>query len=175
MGRGKGAGVLSRKRAMKTVVVGVGNLLMGDEGVGVHIVERLKHLPLPSDVVVVDGGTQFWGDEEILNGAKKLIVIDAVLGGGTPGTIYRFGLDELEDETEGLRLSCHDMGLIEKLRLMQLAGVQPRQTVIIGVEPAHVEYSTSLSKEVESKVPEIIDVVMTELTLPAEDEAGGQS
>ena len=149
---------------MKTAIVGVGNLLMGDEGIGVHIVERLKSADLPADVVVLEGGTHFWGDEEVLNGAGKLVIVDAVLGGGAPGTIYRFGLDELEDETDGVKLSCHDLGLVEKLRMTELAGLSPDQIVIIGIEPAKVGWNTALSKEIEEKIPEIIDAVMAEIT-----------
>jgi len=154
----------AKKGPVKTAIVGVGNLLMGDEGIGVHIAERLKSASLPADVAVLDGGTHFWGDEEMLNGAEKLVIVDAVLGGGAPGTIYRFGLDELEDETDGVRLSCHDMGLIEKLRMTQFAGLTPEQIVIIGVEPANVAWNAGLSKEVEAKVPEIVDAVMAEIT-----------
>jgi hydrogenase maturation protease len=157
---------VSTQSPAKTAIVGVGNPLIGDEGIGVYIAEKLKSAPLPADVVVVDGGTHFWGDEEILNHAQKLIIVDAVVGGGDPGTIYRFGLDELEDETEDIKLSSHDMGLIEKLRMTRLAGSSPEQVVIIGVEPATVAWNAGLSKEIEAKVPEIIDAVMAELTSP---------
>ena len=155
---------MSVEKQVRTAIVGVGNLLMGDEGIGVHIVEKLKSAPMPPDVVVVEGGTHFWGDEEILNGAEKLVIVDAVLGGGAPGTIYRFSLDELEDETDGVKLSCHDLGLVEKLRVTELAGLSPDQIVIIGIEPAKVEWSEALSKEIEEKIPEIIDAVMAEIT-----------
>jgi len=137
---------------------------MGDEGVGVHVVEKLKSVELPPEVVVLDGGTHFWGDEAALDGAEKLIVVDAVLGGGAPATIYRFNIDELEDEAEDVKLSCHDMGLIEKLRVTRFAGFSPEQIVIIGVEPATVELNAGLSKEIEEKLPEIIDAVMAEIT-----------
>jgi len=71
---------------------------------------------------------------------------------------------ELEDEAEGVKLSCHDMGLIEKLRMTQFAGSCPEQIVIIGVEPAKVEWNTGLSGEIQEKIPEIIDAVMAEIT-----------
>jgi hydrogenase maturation protease len=149
---------------VKIAVVGVGNAVMGDEGIGVHVVEKLKTVELPPEVVVLDGGTHFWGDEAALDGSEKLIIVDAVLGGGAPATIYRFSIDELEDEADDVKLSCHDMGLIEKLRVSQFAGSSPKEIVIIGVEPAKVEWNTGLSREVEEKVPEIIDAVMAEIT-----------
>jgi len=154
---------LSETKAVKTAVVGVGNLLMGDEGVGVHVVERLKSAGLPPDVAVLDGGTHFSGLERELNGAEKLIIVDAVLGGAAPGTIYRFRLDELEDEASDVKLSVHDTGLVEKLRLSQFAGFSPEQVVVIGVEPAKIELNTGLSGDVEEKLPEIIDAVMAEI------------
>ena len=149
---------------MKTAVVGVGNLLRGDEGIGVHIAAKLKSAGLPPNVVVLEGGTHFWGDEQELDGAEKLIIVDAVLGGAAPGTIYRFRIDELEDEAESVKLSCHDTGLIEKLRLSQFAGFNPEQIVVIGVEPARTEWNTSLSSEIEERIPEIIDAIMAEIT-----------
>jgi hydrogenase maturation protease len=155
---------LSEIGSVKTAVVGVGNLLMGDEGVGVHVAEKLKSAGLPPEVAVLDGGTHFSGLETELNGAKKLIIVDAVLGGAAPGTIYRFRLDELEDEAEDVKLSVHDAGLVEKLRLSQFAGFSPEQVVVIGVEPARIEWNTGLSEEVAEKVPEIIEAVMAEIT-----------
>jgi hydrogenase maturation protease len=137
---------------------------MGDEGVGVHVVQRLKSAELPTSVIVLEGGTQFWGDETELDGAQKLIIIDAVVGGGAPGTIYRFGIEDLEDEAQDVKLSCHDVGLIEKLRLIQLGGHTPEQIVIIGVEPARVAWNTNLSEDVEARIPEIIESVMAEIT-----------
>ena len=154
---------MSERVPVKTAVVGVGNLLLGDEGVGVHVVERLKLAGLPPDVIVLEGGTHFFGYEKELDGAEKLIIVDAVLGGAAPGTIYRFRIDELEDEAEDVKLSCHDAGLIEKLRLSQFAGFSPQQIVVIGVEPARIEWNTGLSSEIEEKIPEIIDAVMAEI------------
>jgi len=153
---------------MKTVVIGVGNLLMGDEGVGVHVAERLKVVDLPPEVEVLEAGTHFWGDEGGLDCAEKIVIIDAVLGGGTPGTIYRFTIEELEDERDEVKFSCHDIGLVEKLRLTQLTGAKPEQIVVIGVEPARIEWNTGLSKQIEERIPEIIDAVMAEIT-PARD------
>lgn len=154
---------MNEKRSVKAAVVGVGNLLMGDEGIGVHIAERLKSAGLPPEVVVLDGGTHFSGLENELNGAEKLIIVDAMLGGAAPGTIYRFSIDELEDEADDVKLSCHDAGLVEKLKLSQFAGFSPEQIVVIGVEPARIEWNTGLSKEIEEKVPEIVDAVMVEI------------
>jgi hydrogenase maturation protease len=148
----------------KTVVLGTGNELFKDEGVGVHVA-RILQTKLPSssnDVEVIDGGTSpdIWS---LIDGAGKLIVVDAVRGGCEPGTIYRFTPQQIVAE-RGLITSVHQMGILENLSLMELVGGKLEETVIIGVEPAELEPGLELSAKLQERMPKIIQTVLEEIS-----------
>jgi len=159
--------VSSRKR---TVIVGVGNVLLKDEGIGVHVVRALQEMSLASpngEVEVVDGGTSPSAFDSA-EGADKLIIVDAARGGGEPGTIYRFAPDELSGGPK-LLYSLHDLGLLDGLMMMESVGNAPRETVIIGVEPAEVDWGLELTPTLAGKLPDVVRLVVEE------EAAGGQS
>lgn len=147
----------------KTVVLGVGNELFKDEGVGVHAARILqtKLPPFGSDVEVIDGGTSpdIWS---LIDGADKLIIVDAVRGGCEPGTIYRFTPQQIVAD-RGLVTSVHQMGILENLSLMELVGGKPKETVIVGVEPAELEPGLELSARLQQRMPKIIQTVLGEI------------
>ncbi len=140
-------------------VVGIGNVLLRDEGVGCHVAHALERISL-RDVQIVDAGTSF-DVLQLHTGADKLVVVDAVRGGGMPGQIYRFELDDLSLEQKPL-MSLHDMSLVDNLRLMQLWR-NIDEAVIIGVEPKDIDWGLELSPELQEKMPRIIEVVLAEL------------
>ena len=144
---------------MGRFVLGIGNVLLKDEGIGCHVVHALDGLSLP-DVETIDGGT--CPDVlELVEDADKLVIVDAVRGGGMPGQIYRFRPEEVELEWKPF-LSLHDMSLIDSLKLMQLRhGIG--ETVIIGVEPKELNWGLELSPNLQEKMPQIIDAVLEEL------------
>jgi len=148
----------------KTVVLGTGNELFKDEGVGVHVARILqtKLPPSSSDVEVIDGGTSpdIWS---LIDGADKLIIVDAVRGGCEPGTIYRFTPQQIVAET-GLITSVHQMGILENLSLIELVGSKPGETIIIGVEPKELEPGLELSPELQKRMPKIIQTVLEEIS-----------
>ena len=150
----------SRKR---TVIVGVGNVLLKDEGIGVHVVRALQEMSLASpkgEVEVVDGGTSPDAFDSA-EGADKLIIVDAACGGGEPGTIYRFAPDDVSGEPKFLA-SLHDLGLLDSLRMMEAVGDPPRDTVIIGVEPAEVDWGLELTPVLRGKLPDVVRRVVEE-------------
>lgn len=143
------------------MVVGIGNLLLKDEGVGIHLAQALEGIPSPIEFEVIDGGTS--PDLlPLLEGVDKLVIVDAAKGSGEPGDIYRFTLDEINLEVKGIT-SVHQIGLLETLRVMKSLGTEPQKTVIIGVEPKEIDWGLELSPEVESKMPEIIATVLEEI------------
>jgi len=148
----------------KTVVLGTGNELFKDEGVGVHVARILqtKLPPSSSDVEVIDGGTSpdIWS---LIDGADKLIIVDAVRGGCEPGTIYRFTPQQIVAE-RGLITSVHQMGILENLSLIELVGSKPGETIIIGVEPSELEPGLELSPELQKRMPKIIQTVLEEIS-----------
>ena len=148
---------------MGKFVLGIGNVLLRDEGIGCHVVHALEGIPLP-DVKVIDGGT--CPDVlQLLEDADKLVIVDAVKGGGTPGQIYRFHLEDITLEQKPF-LSLHDVGLVDNLMLMQLWH-NLSETIIIGVEPKEINWGLELSPELQEKMPQIIDTIVSELNTSA--------
>jgi len=148
---------------MGKFVLGMGNVLLRDEGIGCHVAHALEEIPLP-DVKIIDGGTcpdvlQFVED------ADKLIIVDAVKGGGTPGQIYRFHLEDITLEQKPF-LSLHDVGLVDNLMLIQ-PWHNINEAVIIGVEPREINWGLELSPELQEKMPQIIDTILSELNTSA--------
>ena len=154
-----------KEKGSKTnsVVLGIGNLLIKDEGVGVHVAHVLQDRALPDNLNfrVVDGGTS----PDILhlvNEADRIIIIDAVHGGGTPGAIYRFKAEDITAEDYNFT-SLHQVGLLESLNMMRCIGERPKDVVIIGVETKEIGWGLELSPELEEKIPQIVNVVLQEV------------
>lgn len=158
-------------RNRRILVLGLGNILLRDEGVGAHVAALLQKEPLPADVEVVDGGTAALDALLLVEGIDKLVVIDALRAGQKPGTIYRakfqagekHRLTELLAGQDGSKISLHQVGLIDALAVAGRLNCLPEEIVIIGVEPAEVGYGLELTDEVEQKIPEIIDTVVKEI------------
>jgi hydrogenase maturation protease len=153
----------------RTVVVGVGNILMGDEGVGVKAVRELEHEHLPEGVELFDGGTAFYALSGELSTCCTLIIVDAVQGEGPPGTVYRFRFEEIEEGAgrAGMSFSLHDVGVIETLRLERLVHRIPEEIIFVGIEPERIELSMELSPVVEKKLPALVQAVLRELETDA--------
>lgn len=149
----------------KTVILGVGNVLLSDEGIGVHVANELMKMDLPPGVSVVEGGTDGFSLLNIITDADRLIVVDAVKGGAEPGSIYRFDANEIRSVPSGFKTSVHQVGILEVIDLSGLIGKTPRTTVI-GIEPKSFEMSLQLSPEVMEKFPRIIELVLEELKHP---------
>ena len=150
---------MKESSGMDEFVLGIGNVLLRDEGIGCHVIHALEGIPLP-DVKIIDGGTcpDVVG---LLEDADKLIVVDAVKAGGIPGQIYRFHLEDITLEQKPF-LSLHDMGLVDNLMLMKLWH-SIAEAVVIGVEPKEIEWGLELSPELQEKIPQIIEAILAEL------------
>ena len=144
---------------MGECVLGIGNILLRDEGIGCHAVHALEGISLP-DVQIMDGGT-CPDVVQLLEDTDKLVIVDAVRGGGMPGQIYRFHLEDITLEQKPF-LSLHDMGLVDNSMLMRFQH-SVGETVIIGVEPKEIEWGLELSPELQGKMPQIINAILAEL------------
>jgi hydrogenase maturation protease len=155
----------------RVLVLGLGNLLLRDEGIGVHVAHELQKQDLPANVEVIDGGTA--GMDVILSrqGLHKLVVVDAIRSGNKPGTVYKTRLNaEERDELarlfgsdEGSMISLHQLGLINALAVAEKLNCLPREIVIIGVEPSQISPGLQLTEQVEQTVPKIINTVLEEI------------
>jgi hydrogenase maturation protease len=147
----------------RIVVIGVGNLLMKDEGIGIHALEALQEIDLPPDVKLIDGGTS----PDLIaytQAGDKLIIIDAAKAGDEPGAIYRFRPEDLAVE-KGTLTSSHELGVVQNLSLMSLLGTKPSEIIIIGIEPAVIDAGLELSPLLQRKLPDIVKVVLKEIGL----------
>jgi hydrogenase maturation protease len=156
---------MSKKRDKKTIVViGVGNLLLKDEGIGIHTLKALQEMELPQDIALIDGGTS----PDLIaytRGGDKMIIIDAARAGGKPGDIYRFKPEDMA-AGKGILTSAHEMGVAENLALMALTGNEPAETVIIGIEPGEIDWGTELSPRLQKRLPAIVKIVLNEINTP---------
>jgi len=153
--------VLSGRK--RVLILGVGNLLLKDEGVGVHVARKLMDMDLPPHVEVLDGGTGGFDLLDDIEGREKVIVIDTVKAGQPPGTLYRFSGEDIEERSKS-GLSLHDIDMTDLLRLADVLGVEKPELVVIGIEAKDMESaSLELSPEIEAQVPKVIELVMKEI------------
>jgi hydrogenase maturation protease len=145
-----------------TLIVGVGNPLRGDDGVGTTVARALAERDLPAGVEVVDGGTQGLGLVSVMEGRQRVILVDAADVGRVPGQFVRFALDEAHLRGDDQPLSVHAAGLREALLLAQALGVLPDQVIIFGVQPARVDWDDALSPEIEAALPALVEAVLAE-------------
>jgi hydrogenase maturation protease len=146
----------------RILVLGVGNLLLSDEGVGVHVAQRMMTMNMPPEVRVVEGGTDGFGLVNVITEADRMILIDAVKGGGQPGSIYRFEIEDCPPYPDIFKTSVHQISILEVINLSSLIGSTPRTTVI-GIEPACMEMGMELSPAVAAKVPRVIEMIKEEV------------
>lgn len=153
------------------MILGLGNILLKDEGIGVHIAGRLQKPALPCNVEVIDGGT---AGLDILLSQKdlyKLVVIDAVRAGKEPGTIYKARLKGQETgeltrilaRGKDAKISLHQVGLIDALAVAEKMNRAPEEIVIIGIEPGEVNCGLELTKPVKRSIPDVIKKVLEEI------------
>ena len=149
----------------RVAVVGAGNLLLGDEGVGVHVVEALGKEYVPPYLTLVDAGTALTDVLGGLRGYERVLLVDALRAGGSPGSVYRLEFSELQERAERgqLTMSLHQSGLLEAVALARLEGLDPGNITIIAVEPQRLEPGIELSETVSRRLPDVCHLVMEEV------------
>ncbi|HXE97148.1 MAG TPA: HyaD/HybD family hydrogenase maturation endopeptidase [Dongiaceae bacterium] len=154
---------LNEYSGARVLVLGIGNLVMSDDGAGVRVVQKLQHeYRFPDTVEIMDGGTLGLDLLPKLEGIDRLIVVDAVETGGEPGTCVRLAGEELPIAL-ATKVSPHQMGLKDLLAVAELMGHKPREMVLIGVQPGSIDMDTELTAAVEAKVDELVGMVLKEL------------
>lgn len=150
--------------AETTLVLGLGNTIMSDDGLGPAVIALLQqhHELLPDGVTLLDGGTLGLDLLPRLEGVARLIVIDALETGQAAGTPVRLTGDDVPLALE-TKLSPHQMGLKDLLAVARLLDHLPQEIVLIGAQPACIELSTELSPELSACLPELVAMVQQEL------------
>lgn len=139
--------------------MGIGNLLLADEGVGVHVARALLEAGCPEGVTVVDVGTAILDALPEMEDADRIIVVDAVKADKEPGTIYRMPFDHFE--SRNCIASMHGFDLSRVLALTRQARFP--EVLVIGIEPARIDWSLELSARVAAQFPVLVQVVRREL------------
>jgi hydrogenase maturation protease len=149
---------------MRIVILGVGNILLSDEGVGVRAIEEFKRTyRLPPEVEIIDGGTTGMEMLEDLANATHLIIVDAVRSKKPPATIVRIA-DEDVPVFFKTKLSPHQIGLSDVLATLALSGEQPGSVTVIGVEPVSLETGMELTPQIEALLPTLTAHLAAELS-----------
>ncbi|MGQ9546432.1 MAG: hydrogenase maturation protease [Dehalococcoidia bacterium] len=151
---------------MAKLVLGIGNILLKDEGIGCHVARALESQlgeAIPN-IRIMDVGTCLDVLQPVEH-ADKLIIVDAVKGGGAPGQIYHFHLEDIAPQSKPV-ISIHDVNLVDNLMWLQhlrfcQAGIS--EVVVIGVEPKEIDWGLELSPQLREKMPLIIEAVLAEL------------
>ncbi len=148
----------------KILVVGVGNILLADEGIGVIALAHLRKRINYENVVLFDAATDIYRIMNFDECFNKIIVLDAVKQKQPAGTIYRLPLHNIEIESDAK--SSHQIKVIEALKLMQITLKQFNESeiIIMGVEPDRIDYSVGLSEKAETALTYFVDLVLEEIT-----------
>ncbi len=146
----------------KVLILGVGNLLLKDDGFGVHFINSLRAVDFPSNISVLEAGTVSHQLIPLLHEIGHLIVVDVVEAGDVPGSLFRFSPDDMKFPAEQ-KVSLHQISLIDVLNMAELTGGKPK-TIIIGVQPKDVtSWSVEMSDELKTVIPKVKDLVFEEL------------
>lgn len=147
----------------RILVLGLGNILLQDEGLGVRTLERLTAaFHFPEEVQAVDGGVMGLDLLPYLENITALLIIDAVQTGQPAGTLVRFEGDEIR-AVLSLKMSMHQVGLQELLAVSRFQGILPPRVVLWGMEPASLEPGLELSPEIAGRLDDLVAAVIQEL------------
>lgn len=146
----------------KIMVMGVGNILLSDEGLGVRFLDELKKHELPKNVELLEGGTAGLELVHLIQEVDYLIIVDAMNANAEPGALFRFQPGDLQVIPEQYEVSFHQIGIIEVLAMAKVLGQAP-QTLIFGVQPKHLEWGMEISPEIEVLFPRLVELVLKEV------------
>ena len=137
-----------------TLVLGLGNLLLEDDGAGLRLLEELRHDPRHGEEIeFVDGGSQGLALLGYLEGRASVLVLDAVQLGAAPGTVHVLDGRDLQAAHAS---TAHESGALELLELARLVGQAPENLVVVGIEPEAMHTGIGLSEAVEAALPEAL-------------------
>jgi hydrogenase maturation protease len=141
----------------KTLILGIGNNLLSDEGVGIHAVAMLERVHgTRADVTCLDGGTLSFTLAGVIAEHANLIVIDAARFGGPPGGIRCFEGEAMDAYLRGVRKSAHEVGLNDLLDIARLSETLPRRRALVGVEPQDLDWGEAPSPAVSRALPQVL-------------------
>jgi hydrogenase maturation protease len=154
---------MEKMEGKRLLVLGVGNILLMDEGLGVYAVQELAKEQWPDNVEFIDGGTFTQDIFYLFQEYDRLLVLDVVRAGREPGTIYRLTEDDLvKDESQSL--SLHDIDLLDSLRMAEMLGNRPR-LLVLGIEPKTIDWAMELTEPLKEAFPKYLEIVRREIRI----------
>lgn len=154
------------------LVMGIGNMLLTDDGVGVFAAQQLMGEELPEGVAVMEAGTFTHDIFYLFEGYDAVLVLDIVHAKGTPGTIYRLSESQLVDD-EKQRLSIHDIDLLDSLRMAELLHGKRPVLRVLGMEPAdYTSWNIGLSPQIQERFDDFIAAARSEIAAMCAPVAG---
>ena len=149
---------------MKTLIFGAGNLLLSDEGFGVHCIRHLeKNYLFPESVELYDGGTLGIMVTHKFEEAEQIYILDIIDGEGTPGELRRFEKEDIMLDRIPVKLSPHQIGIQETLLMSELRGFCPERVTLLGVLPVSLDASDQLSATVQGRLEDIAGIIIEDL------------
>ena len=145
------------------LVIGIGNILLKDEGVGVRCIEYLRSRDLDNGIKLVDGATLGFDLLEEINGFEKVVIVDAVDMGKEPGHVASFGAEQILSLPLSEKFSLHEIGLIDVIQVGKKIGYDFGNVRIVGIQPKEVSRGDSLSEIIEEKIPVLAERVLKEI------------
>ena len=141
----------------RSVILGIGNVLLSDDGAGVHVARHLESLlhDRPG-VEVIDGGTLSFSLAPVIENAERLIVIDAAQLHAAPGTVRTYFGPEFDSFVGKPKLTVHEVGLVDLLDIARLMDAVPAQRAVVAVQPQCATWGDSLTRDVDAAVPEMV-------------------
>lgn len=156
--------LISKEKYMNIAVFGIGNILLSDDGVGVHVVNKLKtEYHLPEHVELIDGGTKGLDLLPLFEGRDKVLIIDAANFKKEPGTIDIVEGDKIPAFLISNKLSVHQIGLPDTLFAARLMDITPPEMCLIGIQPKTMETGTELSGEIKKRLDALVERVLLKL------------
>jgi hydrogenase maturation protease len=150
--------------ATDTVVIGVGNTILSDDGVGVHAARRLESDPrTPAGVTILDGGAIGLELMPYVSDASRVLFLDAVNTGAAPGTLSRMTGTDLLGLSGGQNV--HQLGVADLIAALALVSTRPQDIVVLGLQPANTDWGTSLTPDVEAALSRLVDAALAQLLL----------
>lgn len=144
------------------LILGIGNILLQDEGIGVRVIESLRREQLPENVELVDGGTAGADLLDILSDRQTVLIIDAAQSEAAPGTLLKFSPEQFLSRQQAL-LSLHELDIPQTLKIARLLGCAPESVIIFGIVPDVVAPGLELTDTLQKKLPFYTQTILQEL------------
>jgi hydrogenase maturation protease len=155
------------RQKKKVLILGIGNIILKDEGIGVRVAQKMQQMILPPDVEVLDGGVKGLDLLYFIEDREKVVVVDAVKAGAPAGTLFRFTDKDLAAK-KGVMRSAHGIDFSDVIAIAGFMGNKP-DIVFLGIEPEDLSSGMELSPLMEKNIPILINLVLKEIGAKTEN------